>query len=154
MTRHELLEGLAEGDAAGVVALAAFARVPAGNTLFRLGDEAESLYLIESGLMALTMPIQVRGRDENVRIDERLPGQTLGWSSLIPPHRFTFTASALVDTELLVFPRIRLLEYVAAKPEVGCLLFRNVAAVVGHRLQLVQAVWVRQMQHMVNLAHA
>ena len=44
----------------------------AGEVVFRLGAQGTNLYLIESGLVTLTMPMQIGGREEDIRIDERL----------------------------------------------------------------------------------
>lgn len=153
-TRPELLAGLDERDAAAVMALAQPIRLRAGEHLFRLGGEATSLYVIQSGLITLAMPMQIAGREENVRIDERGPGQTVGWSTLIPPHRFTLIATAPIDTELLAIPRSQLLDHFASRPAVGSAVWRNVAALVGERLQVFQAMWLREMQHIVDSAHA
>jgi CRP-like cAMP-binding protein len=149
----DLLAGLGDRDAADVLALGLPVSLEAGDILFRLGAEAANLYVIQSGLITLTMPMQVAGREEDVRIEERLPGQTLGWSTLIPPHRFTLTAQAPVVSELLAFPRSRLLHHFESRPAVGYVVSRNVAALVGQRLQVFQAMWLRQVQHMVNTAH-
>lgn len=148
----ELLEGVHSRDAAEILALAAPISLAAGAMLFRLGAEAHSLYLIDAGRIVLTMPMRVGGAEEDVLIDERQPGQTLGWSTLIPPHRFTLDASAPVASVLLAFPRERLLRYFDRRPEVGYVVSRNLAAVVGHRLQVFQAMWLRQMQHIVKAA--
>lgn len=151
--RSDLLAGLNDVDVAGVVALGRPVRLAAGEVLFRLGDEAANLYLIESGQITLAMPMQIRGGEENVRIDERAPGQTVGWSTLIPPHRFTLTATAPVDTELLAFPRRSLLEHFEGHPRMGLTIARNIAALVGERLQVFQAMWLREMQQIVNASH-
>jgi glutaminase len=149
----DLLAGLDDREAADVLALGVPVSLAAGDVLFRLGSAAGSLYLIKSGLVTLSMPMQVGGRDEDVRIEERLPGQTLGWSTLIPPHRFTLTATAPVVSELLAFQRHALLHHFEVRPAVGYVVSRNVAALVGHRLQVFQAMWLRQMQQMVNITH-
>lgn len=154
MAQPDLLTGLADREAAGVLALGMPVSLAAGEVLFRLGDEATSLYVIQSGLITLAMPMQIGGREENVRIDERAPGQTVGWSTLIPPHRFTLTASAPVASDLLAFPRDSLLGYFGSHPAVGYLVSSNVAALVGERLQVFQAMWLREVQHMVNASHA
>lgn len=154
MTRQtELFAGLSERDAADLVALAEPISLDAGDVLFGLGDEAANLYLIEDGIIVLTMPMQVGGREEAVRIDERSAGQTLGWSSLIAPHRFTLNASAPVASRLLAFPRSKLVEHFEARPVVGYAVLRNVASIVGQRLQVFQAMWLREMQHLVNITH-
>ncbi|HET7219532.1 MAG TPA: cyclic nucleotide-binding domain-containing protein [Vicinamibacterales bacterium] len=155
MTRRpDLLAGLSEREAADVVALGVPVSLVAGEVLFELGEEATSLYVIQSGLITLAMPMKIAGREENVRIDERAPGQTVGWSTLIPPHRFTLTATAPVDTELLAFPRSRLLEHFENEPLVGYAVSTNIAALVGERLQVFQAMWLREMQQIVNATHA
>ncbi len=155
MTRRpDLLAGLDDRDATDIVALGVPVSLVPGEVLFRLGEEANSLYLIQSGLITLAMPMQIGGREENVRIDERAPGQAVGWSTLIPPHRFTLTATAPVETELLAFPRSRLLGHFESNPPVGYAVSRNIAALVGERLQVFQAMWLREMQHMVNITNA
>lgn len=154
MTRRpDFLAGLDDRDAAAVAALGRPVRLAAGEVLFRLGADAASLYLIQSGQITLAMPMQIGGGEENVRIDERGPGQTVGWSTLIPPHRFTLTATATVDTELLAFPRRSLLDYFETHPQVGYAVSRNVAALVGERLQVFQAMWLREMQQIVDASN-
>ena len=151
MLRHiELFTGLSDADVAALVAVASRVTLEAGEMLFRIGDDAAYLYLVEAGQVALAMPITVGGHEEDVRIDERRAGQTLGWSTLVPPHRFILNATAPVASVLLAFPRASLLNYFAARPDVGYVVLRNVAAVVGERLQVFQAMWLRQMQHMVT----
>lgn len=155
MTREtELFAGLAAEDVAALTALASRIPLEAGAVLFRIGHDATSLYLVEDGLIELTMPMHVGGRDENVCVDERLTGQALGWSTLVPPHRFTLDATARVASRLLAIPRDRLLAYFTERPDVGFVVLRNVAAIIGQRLQVSQAMWLRQVQHMVNHAHA
>ena len=155
MTRtSEFSAGLDERQCAALFALASPVTLQPGATLFRLGADATHLYVIERGQIALTMPMQIGGHEEEVTIGERVAGQTVGWSTVIPPHRFTLTAIAAVETQLLGFPRERLLAYCTANPHVGLVVSQNVAAIVGQRLQVFQAMWLRQMQRMVNLTHA
>jgi|SRR5687767_897303 len=153
-SQRDLLAGLTDREAMEVLALGTPVTLAAGEILFPLGAAASSLYLIQVGLITLSMPMQIAGREEEVRIDERLPGQTVGWSTLIPPHRFTLTATAPVMTELLAFPREKLLQHFESQPLVGYAVARNIAALVGERLQVFQAMWLRQVQQMVNAAHA
>jgi len=150
----DLLKGLTEEQAAGVLSLGQRASLAPGAVLFRLGDGAECVYLIRRGRIALTLPMQIGGRAQDVVIEEHVPGQTLGWSALIPPHRFTLTATAPLATELLAFRRVDLLPYCAANPEVGAAVALNIAAVIGQRLQVFQAMWLRQMQRAVSQVHA
>jgi CRP-like cAMP-binding protein len=142
----ELLNGLTDHEAGAIAALGSRVRLAAGDTLFPLGAPAESLFVVELGRVALTLPMQVRGREEDLLVEEALPGEMLGWSALIPPHHFTLKASASVATDLLSFPRLALAEHFAAMPHVGRTVLENVASVIGRRLQIFQAMWLREMQ--------
>jgi CRP-like cAMP-binding protein len=150
----DLVKGLTSEEASMVLSLGAPLSLAAGQVLFDLGAEAESLYLIRRGRIALTLPMQIAGREEDVVIEEHVPGQTLGWSALVPPHRFTLKATAPLPTELLAFRRRDLLHYCGVNPRVGQVVALNIAAVIGQRLHLFQAMWLRQMQRAVSQAHA
>ncbi|HKZ30873.1 MAG TPA: cyclic nucleotide-binding domain-containing protein [Vicinamibacteria bacterium] len=153
-TLPDLLAGLAEEEAARVLALGRHSTLPAGAVLFNLGDAADSLFVVERGQIALTLPMKVRGKEQDVLIEERATGQTLGWSALVPPHHFTLKAAALVDSEVVALPRIALCAHLAAHPAVGYLVAQNVSAVVGQRLQVFQPMWLREMQRVVELSQA
>jgi CRP-like cAMP-binding protein len=147
----DLLAGLAEEEAARVLALGSRIALSAGQVLFNLGDAADSLFIVESGRIALTLPLRLRDGQQDVLIEERSPGQALGWSALVPPHRFTLKAAASIDTEVLALPRAALFEHFAAHPAVGYAVTRNVSAVVGQRLQVLQTMWLREMQRVVEI---
>jgi CRP-like cAMP-binding protein len=149
--QSELLRGLSEEQARHVTGLGARIRLASGAELFPLGAPAENLFIVERGRIALTLPMQVRERDEDVLIEERAPGQAFGWSALIPPHRFTLKATAPLDTEVLAIPRRALLQYFDTHPDVGYIVTQNVAEVMGRRLQVFQAMWLREMQRVVEL---
>jgi CRP-like cAMP-binding protein len=148
----DLLRGLPQDDAARVLALGSRMVVSNGAELFHMGEEAESLYLVTRGHIKLTLPMQVRGQEGNVLVEERTGGQTVGWSALIPPHRFTLTATAAIDSEVLAIRREALRQCFAASPGIGAAVSLNLATVIGERLQVFQAMWVREMQRVVELS--
>lgn len=145
----DLLAGLSADDANAILAIGRPIRLGRGDVLFALGSQADDLYLVDRGRIALTLPLQVRGHDQDVLVEERLPGQAVGWSALIPPHRFTLAASAPLETHVVALARGALLGHFAEHPAVGYAVLRNVAAIVGQRLQVVQAMWLREMQRVV-----
>ena len=108
LAQSELFADLTDGEAKAIESLGVPIRLVGGDVLFDLGGVADSLYLVVQGRVALTMPITVRGREQDVLVEERGPGQTVGWSALIPPHRFTLKASAPLGTEVLAIPRTAL----------------------------------------------
>ena len=150
----DVLVGIAPQEAARVLALGASIRLSAGQVLFNLGDAAQSLFVVERGRIALTLPMTLRDKEQDVLIEERSPGQSLGWSALVPPHRFTLKAAAAVDTEVLALPRAALFAHFAAHPALGYAVTRNLSAVVGHRLQVMQTMWLREVQRVVESSRA
>ena len=90
--------------------------LPAGAVLFHLGDAADSLFLVERGRIALTLPMQVRGQRGGRPDRGAAPGPDLGWSALIPPHRFTLKATAPSTPRCSRSPRTALLEHFARAP--------------------------------------
>jgi CRP-like cAMP-binding protein len=151
---YELLNGLSPAEVEQILELGTRLIVPSGTLLFRLGDPADRLFLTERGRIRLTLPMHLRGKEENVLAEERSPGQTVGWSALIPPYRFTLSAAASLDTEVIALPQKALREYMAAQPAVGCKIALNLAVVIGHRLQLFQTMWLREMERTVQARSA
>ena len=148
----DLLKSLSAQDADAVLALGLNMTLLSGAVLFQLGADADQLYVIERGRVNLTLPMQVFGQEQDILVEERVAGQTLGWSALIPPHRFTLKATAQIDTELVAFQRGALLDHFAAHPRVGYAVVGNVAATVGQRLQVFQAMWLREMKRGLELS--
>jgi len=150
MLNTDLLQGLDTAEADRVLGLGKTMTVESGGVLFRLGDRADTLYLIARGRIQLTLPIQVRNREENVTVEEQSTGHTVGWSALTPPYRFTLTATAQLQSEVVALDRQALGAYFAANPETGRAVSLNLAEVIGRRLQVFQAMWVREVQRMVE----
>jgi CRP-like cAMP-binding protein len=150
----DLALGLSEEETAALVALGTVRPLTRGETLFRLGTAADALYVVESGRVALSLPMHIRNGEEEVVIEEKQPGDTVGWSGLVPPHRFTLNATAAVPSEVRAFPRAALLAHFRANPAVGYVVTGNVSAVMGHRLQVFQTMWLREMQRAVEYRYA
>jgi CRP-like cAMP-binding protein len=146
---HELLQGLAPADAAQVLTLGTRKHILSGTSLFRLGELAQCLYLVENGQIRLTLPLHIRGREEDVLIEEKGPGQTVGWSALIPPYRFTLSATTAADTDVVALTPEALHTLFETSPSTGAKLCLNLALIVGHRLQTLQAMWLREIQRTV-----
>jgi CRP/FNR family cyclic AMP-dependent transcriptional regulator len=149
--RTSLLADLPEDHAQEILALGERVALQAGETLFRLGEPADHLFLLTQGQAALSLPMHLHGKESDVVVEEKRSGETLGWSALVPPHRFTLNATASIPSEVLRFPRTVLLDHLATHPDIGYRVALNVAAVIGHRLQVLQAMWLREMQRVVEL---
>jgi len=147
--KWDLLEGLAEDDVNRILSLGSSRTIPQGTALFGLGDEATDLFLVERGAVKLTLPLMVDGESSDALVEERLPGQLLGWSALVPPHQYTLQAFTPVETDLLALPRTDLLGLLSDTPKLGYAVFTNLARVVGQRLQISQTMWILEMQRVL-----
>ncbi|MEW6755313.1 MAG: cyclic nucleotide-binding domain-containing protein [Candidatus Latescibacterota bacterium] len=152
-TQADLLATLSKDEADRVMALGRPLTMPAGSVLFDLGAPADRVFVVERGRVALTLPMQVGGVEEDVLVEEKQAGETFGWSGLVPPHRYTLKAGAAVESVVWTLPRAALLEHFAARPEIGYIVTRNLAAVIGRRLQIFQTMWLREMQRVVELRY-
>jgi len=149
----ELFAGLSDADANDIRRLGHIINLAPGEALFGLADDATHLYLIERGRIALTLPLRVGDREQQVPVEERTVGQAVGWSALIPPHHFTLSAQALAETTLLALPRAGLLAFFEQHPEAGYRFALNVASMVGNRLNVTQTMWMREVQRVVKLSY-
>ncbi len=72
----------------------------AGDELFREGEEAREFGVVRRGRVALRTLVPERGMVTILTVE---PGDIIGWSSLVPPYRWTSTAEALEPVEVLTF---------------------------------------------------
>jgi CRP/FNR family cyclic AMP-dependent transcriptional regulator len=147
----DLLKGLPKEAVDETLALGSSIFLNGGDELFPLGAEADCLYLVARGRINLTLPMQVRGNEQDVLVEERVPGQTVGWSALTPPYRFTLRATAPLATQVISLSREVLCDHFRKHPDIGYTVTLNLAGVIGQRLQLFQAMWLREMERMVEL---
>jgi len=146
----DLLEGLTEQELQSIEAAARAVQVADGEFLFLLGDPANSLYIVAEGVMDLCFPLPVGDDVRDITIESVRPGETLGWSALVKPYKFTLTARASGTCRLLGFDRSELLAIFEANPRIGYLLSSRLSELVGLRLLSVQALWVRGLRRAIE----
>jgi len=150
----DLLKGVTPDEASQILSLGSPRALYPGEVVFDLAEEAASLYLVVEGKIELTLPLRVEGKAEYVPVEERVRGQMLGWSALVPPYRFTLRATASAETELLVIPREGLQGFFSSRPELGLVVMTNLATIVGQRFQVFQAMWLREVQRALEARNA
>ena len=142
----DLLKDLDAEALEAVMDLGVRRTVAEGEVIFALGDEAREVYLVTGGQVNLTLPIQLDGQHQDILVEERVQGQLLGWSGLVPPYRFTLQAKAPGGAELLALPRTALESLFSQRPDVGYRVLSNLSRIIGQRLQVFQTMWVRAVQ--------
>jgi CRP/FNR family transcriptional regulator, cyclic AMP receptor protein len=104
----------------------------AGATIFADGQSAVGCWLIRVGHVALGTEVPGRGQ---VVVQTLGPGEVLGWSWLVPPHHWHFTATANTPVSALEFDTARLRSLADNDPALGYPLSLGLFEMVVARLQ-------------------
>lgn len=105
---------------------------PAGGTIFSDGQPAHGCWLIGSGHVALSTEVPGRGP---VVVQTLGPGEVLGWSWLVPPYHWHFTATAGTEVSAVEFDTMRLRALSDSDPALGYPLSLGLLEIVVARLQ-------------------
>lgn len=131
-----LLGGLTTAQRELVASLAREVKFAAGTTIFREGQPAVGCWLIQEGQVALETAVPGRGM---VVLQTLGPGDVLGWSWLVPPHRWQFTATAGGPVAAAELDTERLRELADTDPALGYPLALGLMDAVAARLQATRS---------------
>ncbi len=128
---HDFLRGL---DQQHLMRLASgvrpFSMTP-GGYLARQDGPAETFYLIQSGRVEI---LSRKEDSDRVVVETVGPGEVVGWSWLLPPHRWQFDCRAVDQVQGLAFDAEWLRELCEQDHELGYHLLKHLLAVVARRL--------------------
>jgi CRP/FNR family cyclic AMP-dependent transcriptional regulator len=138
---HAFLSGLSDQHlmrlASGV---RPFMAVP-GEFLGQEGKPTQTFYLIQSGHVEIGSH---NADDEFVPLAEVGPGEVVGWSWLLPPHRWQFDCRALDTVRGLMFDAEWLRDQCETDHELGYHLLKHLLAVVASRLAATRLMTAKQ----------
>ena len=100
-----------------------------GTLIFRQGEAAKHLYVLESGRVRLT----VGGRGP-VSMTVRRPGDVFGWSSVVLNDTYFSTAESLTQTRVRMISGGQLQDIFNKNPADGLKFYRRLARVIRRRL--------------------
>jgi len=89
---HPFLQGMDEAQLKLLVGCASNVRFEQGEYLFREGEEADYFYIIRHGRVSLETFAPGKG---DITIQTLGEGEILGWSWLVPPHKWSYDGRAL-----------------------------------------------------------
>lgn len=118
----------------------------AGDMLFQRGQDAEELMILQEGVVELLFPVMILGVSREVTMEAKQPGAVVAWSSLVHPYHFTLSARCASDCTLVGFTRDALYTFFETDTRTGFLFMRNLAGVIGRRLQAMQTIWMHDLQ--------
>lgn len=151
MVTHELLQGLkvfaglSEEELRRVAAVTQERRFAQDAVIFREDTEAQELFLVLEGRVALRFRLGLHPNSKEVTIDVVQPGEVMGWSALVPPRKLTASAVCLEPVRALTIEGAELRTLLDSDPRLGYAVMNNLAEVIATRLrdtrlQLVQEI--------------
>ena len=129
---HPFLHGFSREQLALLTDCALSAHFRAGEVIFREGEEANRFYLIVSGKVVLESGAEP---GNHVVIETVGAGDVLGWSWMMPPYQWHFTARAIEPTEAVFFAGSILRQYCERDHSLGFELHKRISEVMMKRLQ-------------------
>jgi CRP-like cAMP-binding protein len=102
---------------------------PEGDFLFRQGEPAGFLYVLQEGRVRLTV-----GERGQVAHTVSNPGEAFGWSSLVERPGYTASAKCVAPTRVIKIGRQNLNRIFERDPASGLMFFRRLARVISQRL--------------------
>lgn len=128
---HPFLSKLDERHRTALASAAKTFTATPGELLAREGEPAKTFYLLQAGHMGLDLHVPGRGL---VSIQTVGPGEIVGWSWLVPPHRWQFDCRAVDCVQGLALDAAWLREKCEQDHELGYQLLKELVTVIGNRL--------------------
>ena len=132
LTRFPMFDRLTPDQLADVAQTTRQVYHPAGTQLFEEGQDASGCWLIGSGQVALATAVPGRGQ---VVVQTLGGGDVLGWSWLVPPHHWHFTATVTQDMTAVELDTPRLTVLADRDPALGYPLALGLFEILLTRLQ-------------------
>jgi CRP/FNR family transcriptional regulator, cyclic AMP receptor protein len=133
--RDSLFRGLPKATVARIAALGLRRGYDKGAVVFMRGDPGDSLCGVVTGRVRISASLAA-GKEVFLNIME--PGDSFGEIALLDGQPRTATATAMVRTELIVFPRARFLALLSTEPQLAAHLIQLLCRRVRWTAQLME----------------
>jgi CRP-like cAMP-binding protein len=132
LTTVDMLEELTDEQKQQFLALGETEFHEPGAVIFGQGDEAQKLYIVEEGRVAIEAEVDGQKR---VPICTVSKGEIFGWSALVPPYRLTASAISLEKTKVLAIEGAKVRQLCSTNPVLGCAIMRSTSRLIASRLR-------------------
>jgi CRP-like cAMP-binding protein len=106
--------------------------IPAGDYIFREGDEVDYFYVVQQGSVGIVL--DVPAQHQETVVSNLGPGDVFAWSGLVSPHKATASAKALTPATLLSFDFNQISEHFTEDWHFGYLMLLKATEVMRDRL--------------------
>ena len=143
---NSFFNGLSQDQLELILPLFARYSAPAGTVIFKQGDEATHLYLVQAGSVA----IQYKPYDGPIiTLSHLQPGDIFGWSSVVGGETYTSDAISTADLDALRLLGSDLVKLCRDHPDTGSAILDRLATAVSPRW-----TYARQQIHSILESHS
>jgi len=132
-----VFKGLSADQLHKLVSISREETYEAGQYIFREGDQAQGLYVIEEGEVVLELslaPFPGQGPPQWATLDIISKGQIFGWSAIVKPHILTTSARAIQRCKCIAVDNIQLLNLMESDSILGYKVLKELSQVFASRL--------------------
>lgn len=128
----ELFSGISEATLDRIIGIANSETFDAGTTLYKVGDPAEDLYVLESGRVNFVIGREERTTPAGFALRK---GEVFGWNALLEqyPHRIA-AATCLEKSSLLRINGKQMLQVLEDDPAAGFVVMRRLSSLINRYL--------------------
>ena len=131
LPRIQLFEGLSEEQGTRLAAICQLRNYSAGDQVFAAEQVASNVYLIKHGTAKVCLP---KSKEPIATVHQ---GECIGEISLLRDNDHTATVTATTNLEVAVMPSRELLDLIRRRPDIGVVIYRNLAAGLGDKLRRI-----------------
>jgi len=135
IVEHPFFRGLRPEYLDVITGCAANVRFAPNQFLFHEGEVADKFFLVRRGLISLEIFVPGRGLSSVQTVGEQ---EVIGWSWMVPPFRWRYTARALELTRAVAFDAACMRRKCDANHDLGYELMLRFAGIISHRLQVTR----------------
>ena len=141
----EIFSGLGDTELEEVAASVLEKEYAAGTTIFREGDSADDLLVLQEGKIAMQMTLlREQGQDRKVSVDIVSKNEVIGWSAIVEPYTYTLTAVCLQKVKILSISRDKIRWLLEDNPRIGYEVLKGLIKVVASRLHDTRQVLISE----------
>ena len=144
LKRFAFFKGFSDEEVKKFAAVATEDSYKAGVQVWKKGDPAKNLYLLEEGkvLMLLDTYVGPHRPPMQVTVDIVTKGEAIGWSAVVEPYLYTLGARCIDESKMLALDAAKLREILNADKALGFKFMHAVAKVVATRLTHTEIILV------------
>lgn len=133
-----LFAGLSDEQITRLAGVCSVSNFAPGQTIFRAGDADNQMHVVLQGEVEITMA------DSAAAVGVVRAGECLGEMSLLSAAAHSATATARDQVETAVLGHQDLAELIRLRPDIGLLIYRNLAVGMGEKLKRLDASLARR----------